>query len=58
MLTNAADEDMETALEWSLLESIDEFTILKIHYEDDANSFAPLVDELLLTVTFLGVDLF
>ena len=57
-LRNEADEDMVKTLTWTPISSSEQFTVIKVHFEDDVNTFAPLADELLLTVTFWGVDLF
>ena len=58
VLRNEADEvEMESKLEWNILKSTEDHTLIKINFKD-ANSFSPLTDQVSLRITFWGEDFF
>ena len=51
------DDIYERPIEWSLLESNEDYMVLKIKF-DDPDSLANLQDDISLRIAFWGVDLF
>jgi hypothetical protein len=51
------NDDQKQAVKWSLLESTDQFTVIKLDFANP-NSLSQLDDEPTLKVTFWGVEFF
>ena len=57
MTNRTSENEEEQQVEWSIIKSTEDHTLIKMHF-DDPNSLASMTDEYSLSITFWGVDFF